>query len=339
MNAQTAFSIIDSGLRNERENKIFHRVEIQRKICDKGKNFRAEKRDEPFVTRAEIEKSIGRLQKAFRIFEPFFVVSFQNFFVRFAAQNKGEFPREIIAVLNSRVHSLRSGGRVNMRRISGKKTSAFRKFIDAARVNFVNRKPVDIVDVQIEFGVLDNLLFDFLVKNFAFAPRIVFGKCADNAEMIFAAGHRKKCEQIIFHQKNVERIVRKFPFDLHVGDIKKAFKSAAFKRHSERMPHDAFRAVTADEKFCFDLIRFAVYIFYICRYAAFVLGKIFEFRFPQNIFSIRFDKIVKNFFVLALFDKKQKRIRTHSFADIRQINFAAHAARFDEPRTFGNRAL
>ena len=53
-------------------------------------------------------------------------------------------------------------------------------------MNSVNRKPIDVVNVEIEFGVFDDLFFDLLVENIAFTPMLIFGKCADDAIMLLA---------------------------------------------------------------------------------------------------------------------------------------------------------
>ncbi len=56
----------------------------------------------------------------FRVWRDFFIISFQKSFVCLALNNQCHFPSEIIAVLNSGIHPLPSGGRVNVRGITGK---------------------------------------------------------------------------------------------------------------------------------------------------------------------------------------------------------------------------
>src|SRR4029453_16172712 len=88
----------------------------------------------------------------FGIFQPLFVIGLQYSFTGFAANDQSKFPGQVVAVLDAGIHSLRSGGRVNVRGVAGEKAAARRKSADMTRVDFVRGKPLDVLDIQIEFG-------------------------------------------------------------------------------------------------------------------------------------------------------------------------------------------
>jgi len=84
---------------------------------------------------------------ALRYLAALFVVTGENLGISFAAQNHGEFPRQVVTVLDAGIHSLRPHRGMNMRGITGEKTAAGAELAYATRVDLVSRKPVDLVDV------------------------------------------------------------------------------------------------------------------------------------------------------------------------------------------------
>ena len=129
------------------------------------------------------------------------------------------------------------------------------------------------------------------------------------------------------------------PIYLHIGDIEQPLERAAFKVNAERVTDTTFCAIAADQKFCFQSLRLAACGLDMRLYARFVLSEIRQLGLPVNVFAVCFEKIVQQMFMLALFDDKQKWIRTHSLPYIREFHRAAYLAAFDQPHLFRFRAL
>ena len=117
-------------------------------------------------------------------------------------------------------------------------------------MNLVNRKPIYVGNIRIKLDIFFYLLLDLLIKNFTFFTLMAFGKSSHNSKPIFS-GHRKKCGEIISPQIYDESIMRKFPIDRDVRNIKKSFDSAAKKINAERVPNNTLRAVARDQKLRF----------------------------------------------------------------------------------------
>src|SRR6185503_14619026 len=146
-------------------------------------------------------------------------------------------------------------------------------------MDFVDRKPIDAGDVEIDFRFLLNALFDLLVKNFAFVFVVAFGKRADDAPAFFA-GHRKESNHTILGQTNMQRVVRKLPIDKHIRNVEQTLKGAAFKRKSEPVSHRTAWPIATHQVFSGYRLRFAVSCADLGNNAGSVLGKALKLVLP-----------------------------------------------------------
>src|SRR5689334_15871434 len=62
--------------------------------------------------------------------------------------------------------------------------------------------------------------------------------------------HRKERRGTLLCPTRREHVVRKFPFDLHVGDIKQTFKRTAFELDAETLAHRALRPIASNQILC-----------------------------------------------------------------------------------------
>jgi len=77
--------------------------------------------------------------------------------------------------------------------------------------------------------------------------------------------------------------MRKFPFDLHVGDIKQSLECAALELDSQRFAHRALRPVASDEIPRVDTLLLDACIDDRARYSLLVLRELFQFCLPTNV--------------------------------------------------------
>src|SRR5258708_6485866 len=152
-------------------------------------------------------------------------------------------------------------------------------------MDFVNREPIYMTDVEFDVGVGDDLLLDLFVKHLTFFSLVAFGKSSDDAKT-FLPGHWKKSRQIIFSQIHDQRIVRKFPIDLHIRNIEQALECAAAEFNSQLVTNDTFCSVTSDKIFSLYRFNLARSPSYACSYAAIILHEIDKLHIPLNIFIV-----------------------------------------------------
>src|SRR5215813_2850651 len=179
-------AISDADLRDYGKGVSPDCIETENVSGDGRQNVQAEKVHQPICPGRETKETICRLQKAFRILQPLFVVTLQELLVGRTANNQSQFPGQVVTVLNSGIHSLRAGGGVNVRRIAGDETATSIKLVYVTNVYLVAREPFDIVNVEIEFCFRFDSLFNFFVQNVAFIFVEFFGKYADYAIALFA---------------------------------------------------------------------------------------------------------------------------------------------------------
>src|SRR5215208_2655859 len=144
-------------------------------------NLSSYEREQPRWINEQVKHSISGFQQSLRYLDALFVISVEQTWTGFAPQNECELPREVVAILNARVHSLRPRWRMNVRGITRQKTSALAKLVHASRVNLVSREPVHHVDVELDLRILANLSLDLVVRDLAFFLVGVLGKYAHNS--------------------------------------------------------------------------------------------------------------------------------------------------------------
>ena len=88
-----------------------------------------------------------------------------------------------------------------------------------------------------------------------------------------------------------------------------------------------------------DYLRRAGGIFHPRPYARFVLRKTFEFGSPENVSAVAPHVVVKNLLILVLLQDEHVWVSAQPSTDVRQVNFAAHLAAFEQADFAGNRAL
>src|SRR5439155_6030731 len=137
---------------------------------------------------------------------------------------------------------------MDMRGIAREKASAHGKLADVTGVYLIRRKPVYAGYVELEFCIVFYLLFDLFIQHIAFVLCEFFGKCSDDAKLPLA-GHRKKCQQLIFHQKYDQSVVTIFPIDIDICHVKHSLEGSSLKGQTERMADQALCTVAADQVF------------------------------------------------------------------------------------------
>src|SRR5262245_49074712 len=105
---------------------------MHRKISDVRKNVRAKVRNESRGVHQKIEDPIRGLHQTPRDFDSLFVVAVQNLRAGLSAHYQRELPRQVVAVLDSGVHTLRAGWRVNMSCVADKEAPAFAESVDVS---------------------------------------------------------------------------------------------------------------------------------------------------------------------------------------------------------------
>ena len=128
------------------------------------------------------------------------------------------------------------------------------------------------------------------------------------------------------------------PINAHIGDVEQTFKSAALKRKPERMPDQALGAITANQVFAGDDLRFAGAILNLRRHVRSVLRKTFQFRLPQNFTLVSSNVLVEQTLIFALLQDEHERVGAQSVSDVRQINFAKDLSAFEHADFCRNRA-
>src|SRR5688572_18667735 len=97
------------------------------------------------------------------------------------------------------------------------------------RMDLVGRKPFDVVNVQIEFGLYLHSRFNLFIQNVPFIFVEFFREHSDDAISPLAL-ERKENNERILREANVQRVVTQSPIDLRVGHIKDSFERAALER-------------------------------------------------------------------------------------------------------------
>src|SRR5690349_4029265 len=146
---------------------------------------------------------------------------------------------------------------MNVRGVAGQKAAAGAELIDASRVDLVSGEPVYLVDIELELRVFDDLLLDLFIQDLAFLLIRVFREDTDDAIAILAL-HRKESRRPVARHARRKHVVRKFPFEIDVRDIKQALVRAAFKLQTKARANRTLRAVARHEILRFDLLFFAV---------------------------------------------------------------------------------
>src|SRR5688500_5678320 len=117
-------AIVNTDLRYAREEELLHRVQTKGDAGDVREYVHPQKSKKRFGACDEIEKAVGRLQKILSVLKSFFVVGRKDPVVA-AAKHHCKLPRQVVSILDPRVHSLRSGGSVDVSGIAREEASSF----------------------------------------------------------------------------------------------------------------------------------------------------------------------------------------------------------------------
>src|ERR1051325_2218072 len=148
--AQRSAAVVDAYLRNEREEPARYGLELDELARHAREDGRANQTQKPIRPCGQLEEAVGRLDKPLGVRLTLLVVSLQELPARVAFDDEGEFPSEVVSVLNAGVHALRAHGAVYVRGVSGDEAAALGELVDAARVNLVEREPVDLRNLQLD---------------------------------------------------------------------------------------------------------------------------------------------------------------------------------------------
>jgi hypothetical protein len=170
---------------------------------------------------------------------------------------------------------------VDVRGVPGEEAAALGESVDVARVDFVDREPVDVRDVERDLRLLSDARLDLLVQNLALVAVEAFRESADDAVAVLAL-HREEGDDGVSREADVQRVVAQLPVDPHVGDVEQALERAALEGEPERVPDGAARAVAAGEVLGLDGSGLARRGLDPRGHARLGLRKAFQFRAPED---------------------------------------------------------
>ena len=114
MLTQSTVPVIDRYLRDSGEQELPDRVKTKCNTRNVRKDVCPKKRHDRLGARGKIEESVGRLQEVLGILESLLVVSFEDPVISVSTEDHRKLPGEVVTVLDTRVHPLCPGGRVDM---------------------------------------------------------------------------------------------------------------------------------------------------------------------------------------------------------------------------------
>src|SRR5438105_12465306 len=103
-----------------------------------------------------------------------------------------------------------------------------------------------------------------------------------------------------------------FPIELYIGHVEHSLECASGEFQPKAAANHTFCTVAGGKILRLDRLSFTVSGSYACRYPGFVLREAFELRLPPNVFFVRFNILVKQSFMLSLFDDQHIRIRAEA---------------------------
>src|SRR4030095_9997620 len=103
--------------------------------------------------------------------------------------------------------------------------SAFGKLTDMASVDLVSGKPLDIVNIKIDFCFTLNSRFDFFVKDLSLIFIEFFRKDPNDAKTLFAFERKKNNERILC-ETDIQRLVAEASVNLSVCNVKRTLERA-----------------------------------------------------------------------------------------------------------------
>ena len=173
--------------------------------------------------------------------------------------------------------------------VAGYKTSAFGKLINAPRMDFIEREPFDVRNFQLQLSFAFNLRLNFFKEDFVVFVR-AFRKGSYDAIAVIPLS--EECGKHFASERNLHCIVRQFPIDARVGDIKQALESAAGECKSQVMSYLALRPITSNQVLrCNGLVRSPCGSHSRCD-ARIILRKTFQLGLPQNLFAVSSEVVV-----------------------------------------------
>src|ERR1041384_1713669 len=200
---------------------------------------------------------------------------------------------------------------MNVRRITREKTPALAEAVDPPRMDLVARKPIYLVNVEIEPGVLDDLAFDFFIEDLAGILVEPFRKSTHDPVAVFA-GHREESRRSVFRQTSDQRVMWQLPCNLHIGYIKHSLERASAECHTELGSDRTLRAIAGDEVLTMDCLRLTGWISNVRGNSVLIVRETVHRCLPQHVFTVRLNEIVEHSLVLALLDNEHVRIRAYS---------------------------
>src|SRR3546814_14123833 len=101
-------------------------------------------------------------------------------------------------------------------------------------MHLVGEEPIDVVYIEMDAGLLLDVLLDLFVERFAFFLIETLRESADDA-IAFFARHGEEGHAGIAREADMQCVVTELPIDLHIGPVKGARECSAFNSEPKDM--------------------------------------------------------------------------------------------------------
>src|SRR5262249_35652731 len=124
---QRTVRIVDTSLRNRAKSHPLHRLAVHGERRDPCEDFGAQQSSNPEIRNDQTESTVGAVENRVSEGNAFLFVGTEIRGVGALSDNQRNFPREVVSVLQTGVHSLRADGAVPVGGVSSRKQRRSRK--------------------------------------------------------------------------------------------------------------------------------------------------------------------------------------------------------------------